>query len=125
MAAGTVTLLSPPDTTTGIRLSEPLVFTAALYSGSGSVTEVRLQIATDAGFAAVVYDTQLRTIDAIRVGSIWVEVYPDLIPLSGLTLYYWRVLTRNDAVESSAWSSAFSLTTSAAPVTLAAWESVQ
>ena len=130
MAAGTVTNMSPPDTAAGLTLEGVLVFAAGPYTGSGSVTEVQIQITAtaDTGFAAALYDSGLRTLDSRKFGAIWAEVFPAIIGRDGLdasTVYRWRMRTRNNAVETSSWSTAFTFTTDAAAVSLAGWRACQ
>ena len=130
MAAGTVTNMNPPDGAVGLSLEGVVKFEAGPYTGTGTVTEVRLRVTltADTTFATPIYDSGLRTVDSRKFGQIWVEAFLALMGRDGLdasTVYRWDMQTRNNSAETSAASTAFTFTTSAADTSLAGWRVCQ
>jgi hypothetical protein len=95
-------LVSPADNSPSAPASPVLAWQKAL-----TATGYRLQVATDAGFSAIVIDDSTITDTLKQVG-----------PLTGQTTYYWRVRTRSLA-GGSGFSTPRSFTTFVASPTLA------
>jgi hypothetical protein len=91
-------LNSPADTATGVSVTPTLV-----WDRSTNAVSYRIQVATDAGFTAIVAD-QL---------GITGQTYAPAV-LANSTAYFWHVLATNTGGTSS-YSTAFSFTTEAAP----------
>lgn len=90
----TPTLVSPANGATNQALSPVLIWNQAV-----SAATYRLQVATDAGFTAIVFDDSTITDTSRQVG-----------PLASLTQYYWRVNAKNGG-GTTAWTTAFGFTT--------------
>ncbi len=100
-APSAITLLTPLNTATGV--SVPTAFTWSTSAGSGITYDI--QIATDAGFAAIV-DQSTGLSAATYTSSI----------LSTSTTYYWRVRVVSGC-GNSPWSSTFSFGTNTCSTT--------
>jgi len=92
-------LVSPADLATDVPIPAPLVWSAVANAES-----YRVQVARDSGFSQMVIDVPYVTALTLNVSG-----------LSPATKYYWRVNATGPA-GSSDWSSVWSFTTSAAPV---------
>ncbi|HRI46487.1 MAG TPA: FlgD immunoglobulin-like domain containing protein [Ignavibacteriaceae bacterium] len=97
-------LVSPADLATGISLPPTLTWADG---GGGAVQFYHVQVATDAGFASIVFE------DAAIPGA---TTTTNATGLLSNTLYYWRVRASNvSGAQVSAFSGARSFTTSLDP----------
>jgi len=92
-------LVSPADLATDVPIPALLVWSAVANAES-----YRVQVARDSGFSQMVTDVPYVTALTLNVSG-----------LSPATKYYWRV-NATGATGSSDWSSTWSFSTSAAPV---------
>jgi hypothetical protein len=93
-------LVSPLDGSVGLDLAPALAWL-------GSADDFRVQVASDAGFSAIVVDT--------LVAGTSLAIGPD--PLAHATRYWWRVLGGN-AIGDGPWSTVSSFTTVPPPLAL-------
>ncbi|HYD65729.1 hypothetical protein [Azospirillum sp.] len=96
---------SPAAGATGVSVT-PTLQVSAFFILGGTDTHVKsqYQIATDAGFTAMVYDSG----EVADLTSHAVSMDPDI---AGLTLYYWRARHKGAATGWGAWSAPTSFTT--------------
>jgi hypothetical protein len=92
-------LVSPADLATDVPIPAPLAWGAV-----ANATSYRVQVAKDSAFSQIVSDIPNVTALTLNVSG-----------LSPATTYYWRV-NATGPTGSSDWSSTWSFTTSAAPV---------
>ncbi|HYH17487.1 MAG TPA: hypothetical protein VD995_02615 [Azospirillum sp.] len=96
---------APAAGATGVSVTPTLQISAFfLLGGADTHTKSQYQIATDAAFTAVVYDSG----ETADLTSHAVPTDPDI---AGLTLYYWRARHKGAATGWGAWSAPTSFTT--------------
>lgn len=119
MSAGTTSIVNL-NGEAGVLLDAALRVQLSAYNGDGSVSHVRVVIATDSGLTAIVYDSGFRAIDNWMLTENVLDLPSAIIPLQGSTTYYVGAQRRNDADEETALSAAVSFTTETG-LTLARW----
>jgi hypothetical protein len=100
----------PKGGETSVAVDSWVVGLKSPYSGAGTQTEVQWQLASDAGFTSVLWDSQLRAADGRWLTADSVLVPVALIAAAQGSTVHLRSRVRNSVGETSAWSSAVSFT---------------